>query len=209
MYSPPFNRVNDEAELRAMVADVGSAWLLSAGDPTAPPEATLLPIVWREDRVIAHIARANAHWKALVDGMPVRLVVPGPDAYVSPTWYAAKAEHHRVVPTWNYTTVHLTGTITVHDDAEWVRQAVTELTDQHEAGREDRWHVSDAPADYVSAQLRGIVGLEVLISGVEGKAKLSQNRSEADRRGVIDGLEGDSRTSSAPVAGLMTRTLEP
>jgi transcriptional regulator len=190
MYIPPFNAVQGEDEIRAMVAAFRTAWLVTA-DEDRVPTATLLPIMWRGDIVIAHMAKANPHWRGISDGSPALLIAAGPDAYISPSWYAAKAEHGKVVPTWNYSAVHLTGTVRVHQDSEWLRRAVTDLTDTHEAGREHRWQVTDAPETYIDAQLNGIVGIEFTVTRVEGKAKLSQNRSRADQAGVIEGLRAD------------------
>ena len=110
MYTPPFNAVADEDEIRALVASARTAWLVTVG-PDGVPLATYLPIRWRGDTVLAHLARANAHWRAIAPDSPALLIVTGPDAYVSPSWYAAKAEHGKVVPTWNYSAVHLTGTV--------------------------------------------------------------------------------------------------
>ncbi|MFL6172207.1 MAG: FMN-binding negative transcriptional regulator [Marmoricola sp.] len=187
MYVPRFNQVQDEAEIRAMVAGSGVGELITtAGD--GYPRSTLLPVLWEGDRVIAHFARANPHWQTIAPDAPALLVCAGAGAYVSPAWYATKAEHGRVVPTWNYSSVHLTGRVRVHEDVAWLRDAVTRLTDHHESGRPDRWHVGDAPATYIDGQLRGIVGVEMIVEKVEGKAKLSQNRSEEDRRGVVEGL---------------------
>jgi transcriptional regulator len=187
MYTPPFNVVDDEDEIRAMVASERTAWLVTVDDGGIPV-ATSLPIMWRDQTVIAHMARANPQWKQIGDAAPVLLIVGGAEAYISPSWYAAKSEHGRVVPTWNYSAVQLTGTARVHQDSEWLRAAVSELTDTHEDAREHPWQVTDAPASYIEGQLRGIVGIEVTVTRIEGKAKLSQNRSDADRRGVIDGL---------------------
>lgn len=189
-----------------MVSAIGSAEFITVGRD-GYPLATLLPVVWREDVVIAHMARANPHWREIDDDAPALLVCGGPQAYVSPSWYAAKAEHGRVVPTWNYSAVHLAGTVRVHDDADWARAAVTELVDRHERHRDVPWAVTDAPAQYVEGQLRGIVGLEVHVQRVEGKAKLSQNRSEADRRGVIAGLRGEHAKGAAAVAEAMSALL--
>ncbi len=150
------------------------------------------------------MAKANPHWREIADDTTALLIVTGPDAYVSPTWYAAKAEHGKVVPTWNYSAVHLTGLARVHEEPEWLRTAVTELTDRHEERRDRPWHVTDAPAPYVEGQLRGIVGIELTVTGVEGKAKLSQNRSMADREGVIEGLRGEGRVGGQGVADAMT-----
>jgi transcriptional regulator len=206
MYVPPPNLISDEAELRELVSAVGAAELITTG-PDGYPLATLLPIIWRDDTVIAHIARANPHWQDIESGSPALLVCGGPDAYVSPSWYPAKAEHGRVVPTWNYSSVHLTGRVTVHDDPAWVRDAVTELVERHEGSRAQPWHVEDAPSGYIAGQLRAIVGLSVRIERVEGKAKLSQNRSEADRRGVVEGLRAERTRGSAAVADAMAAGL--
>jgi transcriptional regulator len=207
MYVPRPNVMSGEAEMRALVAAVSAAELITTG-PDGYPLATLLPIIWRaDDTVIAHMARANPHWKAIAGDSPVLLVCDGPDAYISPSWYPAKAEHGRVVPTWNYTSVHLTGRVTVHDDPAGVRDAVTELVGQHERSRGQPWHVTDAPAEYIDGQLRAIVGLSIRVERVEGKAKLSQNRSEADQRGVIDGLRAEPARGSADVADEMAARL--
>jgi transcriptional regulator len=201
MYVPRFNTM-DEAELPRLVAAVGSAELITV-DPDGYPSATLLPVIWDEDRLVFHMARANQHWKAIVAGGPALAVVAGPQAYVSPAWYPSKEEHGRVVPTWNYTAVHFTGRVQVHDDPEWVRAAVTSLTDLNELPRDLPWAVSDAPERYLEKQLRAIVGIELAIEKVEGKAKLSQNRSEEDQSGVVDGLLREGGDREHEVAGLM------
>ena len=209
MYAPAFNRVDDEDAARRMVADAGAGELVTVG-PDGYPVATLLPVLWRGDRVLAHLARANPHRRSIEMDAPGLLVVTGPQAYVSPSWYAAKAEHGRAVPTWNYTTVHLTGRVRVQDDVEWVRDLVTALTDAHEGARERPWAVADAPETYVAGQLRGIVGVELVVERVEAKAKLSQNRSEADRAGVVEGLRAEGAPGPARVADLMQPlTLDP
>lgn len=202
IYIPPVNAVEDDAEIRAMVAAYGAAELITTG-ADGYPRATLLPILWEGDVVVAHLARANPHWREITDDTPALLVCGGPQAYVSPTWYASKAEHGRVVPTWNYSSVHLTGLARVHDDPGWLREVVTRLTDHHESGRDAPWQVADAPTSYVAGQLRAIVGVEVRIERVAAKAKLSQNRSEADRRGVVDGLETEHAPGAARVARAM------
>jgi len=202
MYTPPFNRVDDEQELRALVAACRTGWLVTTGADGAP-QATFLPVLWRDDTVVAHLARANRHWRDITDGTPALVVCTGPDAYVSPSWYAAKAEHGRVVPTWNYSAVQLTGTLRVHTDPAWLLEAVTDLTQAHESGRTDPWQVADAPEEYVAGQLRGIVGLELTVTGVTGKAKLSQNRSAADRRGVVAGLRAEPFARAGEVADQM------
>ena len=202
MYAPAFNRVDDEDVARRMVADAGAGELVTVG-PDGYPVATLLPVLWSGDRVRAHLARANPHWQLVDEDSPALLVVTGPQAYVSPSWYASKAEHGRVVPTWNYTTVHLTGRVRVHDDVEWLRDLVSDLTSSHEGGRAAPWAVTDAPAAYVEGQLRGVVGVELVVERVEAKAKLSQNRSEADRAGVVEGLRAEGTAGPGEVADLM------
>lgn len=202
MYVPPFNAINDGGEVRAFVEHIGSAEFISIG-PEGYPVATLLPIMWHDDTVIAHMARANPQWKAIADDSPALLIVAGEQAYVSPAWYRSKAEHGRVVPTWNYESVHLTGRVSVHEDAEWLRKAVTDLTEAHEASRVVPWEVSDAPESYIEGQLRGIIGLEFTVERVEAKAKLSQNRSEADQRGVVEGLRKEGKMHDLAIANRM------
>jgi transcriptional regulator len=179
-------------DVRPFVAAVATAQLVTVG-ADGLPDATFLPVLWEDDRLVGHLARANAHWRRIVDGSPALAVVTGPDAYVSPGWYATKAEHGKVVPTWNYSVVHLRGRVAVHDDPEWVRGLVTRLTDRHEQPRAEPWVVTDAPPDYVAKNLRPIVGVELVVESVEAKAKLSQNRSDEDRAGVAAGLAADGR----------------
>lgn len=197
MYIPHFN-VMAEPDVHAFVAAMASAEIVTAGTDGAPI-ATLLPILWSEDggTVIAHMARANPHWRSVEPGQPCLAIVAGPQAYISPSWYAAKAEHGRVVPTWNYSSVHLSGTLTVHDDPEWVRDAVTRLTDRHEQPRDEPWAVTDAPGNYVDKNLKAIVGIELTVTKVEAKAKLSQNRSAEDQAGVVAGLRADGADAAA------------
>lgn len=195
MYVPPANRLDDHREIRALVAAAGTADFVTVDNGV--PVSTLLPVVWEADTVIAHIAKANPQWRSITDGAPALLICTGPQAYISPSWYATKAEHGRVVPTWNYSAVHLTGTVTLHHDPDWLRTAVDTLTGRHEDPREHPWHTTDAPEQYVRGQLNGIVGIEVTVHTVEGKAKLSQNRSAADQQGVIAGLRHDGHTAVA------------
>ncbi len=193
MYVPHFNALGDEAEIRSLVSAAGSAQLVTTG-PDGYPLASLLPVIWESDgrQLVMHMARANPHWKAIAPSSPCLAVVTGPEAYVSPAWYATKAEHGKVVPTWNYSAVHFRGRVEVVQDPEWLRDAVTRLSELHETPRSDAgyqgWSVDDAPEKYVAGQLRAIVGIRVDIESVEAKSKLSQNRSEADREGVVAGL---------------------
>jgi transcriptional regulator len=204
MYVPRFNALDDDGAIRAMVRGIGAGELITIG-ADGYPQATRLPIVWDGDRLVLHVARANPHWRAVPADSDVAalVVVTDAEAYVSPAWYASKAEHGRVVPTWNYSAVHVTGRVRRHDDPEWVRRAVTMLTEEHEAGRPEPWAVTDAPATYVDKQLRAIVGLEVTIERVEGKTKLSQNRSDEDRAGVVAGLRAEGAGRERTVADQM------
>jgi transcriptional regulator len=206
MYVPRFNALDDIDAIRAMVRAIGSAELVTVGDD-GYPLATRLPVVWDGDRLVLHTARANPHWRSIpADGdLGALAIVTDAEAYVSPAWYPAKAEHGRVVPTWNYSAVQITGRVRRHEDPEWVRRAVTMLTEQHESSRAEPWAVTDAPARYVEKQLRAIVGLEVTIEKVEGKSKLSQNRSEEDRAGVVAGLRAEGSGREATVADQMER----
>jgi len=148
---------------------------------------------------MGHVARNNAQWRvpAVGDALVIAL---GPDAYISPAWYATKREHGRVVPTWNYITAHVHGRLVIHDDPVWVEENVRRLTARHEAARPEPWSVDDAPEAYIAGQLRAIVGVEVIIDRVDGKTKLSQNRSDADIAGAIEGLEA---TGEHAVSGAM------
>jgi transcriptional regulator len=206
VYVPRFNALDDEAAIRAMVRTIGAGELVTVG-ADGYPLATRLPVVWDGDRLVMHIARANPHWRSVpadVD-IPALVVVTDAEAYVSPAWYASKAEHGRVVPTWNYSAVQLTGRVRRHEDPAWVREAVTVLTRLRESDRPEPWSVSDAPETYVEKQLRAIVGLELTIERVEGKAKLSQNRSDEDRAGVVRGLRDEGAARESVVADQMER----
>lgn len=203
MYVPRFNQMA-AADVADFLDGIGAADVVTTG-ADGYPIATLMPFVRDGDRLLLHMARANPHWRSIEGPVPTLAIVAGPQAYVSPSWYATKSEHGRVVPTWNYSSVHLTGTLTVHDDVDWLRDLVTRLTDLHEGGRPERWAVTDAPEVYVDKQLRAIVGIELRVEHVEAKAKLSQNRSEEDRAGVIAGLESAGSDRDLQVARAMRR----
>jgi transcriptional regulator len=201
VYVPRFN-VMAEPGVPELVAAVGSAELVTVG-PEGYPLSTVLPVVWEGERLILHMARANPHWKSIAPDAPALAVVTGPQAYVSPAWYPTRAEHGRVVPTWNYTAVQFTGRVEVHEDADWLRDAVTRLTSQNEDAREEPWAVTDAPDTFIDQQLRAIVGIELTIEKVEGKAKLSQNRSAVDQAGVVQGLRTEGAAREHEIADRM------
>jgi transcriptional regulator len=160
--------------------------------------ATLLPWIVDEENntLVGHVARPNPQWQTPWQGQAL-VIAEGPTGYVSPSWYATKAESGRVVPTWNYVMVQVRGEFVVHDDRAWVEAAVRRLTDQHEQTRLEPWSVDDAPADYIDGQLRGIVGVEVRIDRVEAKVKMSQNKSAADVSGVLAGFIADGNAAVA------------
>ena len=186
MYVPEAFSV-DAPEVAQLLAASGAGELVTSS--AAGLLATTVPFVHDPAAGVlrGHLARNNEQWQHGCDGEAL-VIVRGPDGYVSPSWYASKREHGRVVPTWDYVTVHVYGELRVHDDVEFVRRVVEDLTAKHEAGREHPWAVTDAPARYVEGQLRAVVGVEVVISRVLAKAKLSQNRPAADVDGVVAGL---------------------
>src|SRR5262245_21442523 len=154
-----------------------------------------------------HLARANPLWQHIAAERPVLVVFQGEQGYVSPSWYAAKQEHGKVVPTWDYVAVHANGVVNVVHDAAWLRRMVEDLTNRHEHGRADPWKVSDAPDEYVEKLLGAIVGMEIPVTKLIGKWKMSQNRSVADRQGVIAGLERDGGEAQSDVAAVIKTTL--
>ncbi|MFM9845464.1 MAG: FMN-binding negative transcriptional regulator [Dongiaceae bacterium] len=157
-------------------------------------------------KLIGHLARANNQWRDFDGRVQALAIFIGPQAYVSPSWYATKAETGKVVPTWNYAAVHAYGVLRVIDDAGWLRNLVGRLTDRHEGSRSQPWKVEDAPEAYIQAQLKGIVGIELTVRHIEGKWKLSQNRPERDRLGTERGLgetgDADARALAKMMADL-------
>ena len=161
-------------------------------------KAGRLPLHLVEDEgefgtLYGHLARANPQWSLVPTGEALAIFT-GPDAYVTPSWYATKQETGKVVPTWNYITVHAWGAPRVIEDAGWLRRQLDDLTASQESGRSFPWAVGDAPEPFIASQMKGIVGVEIPIARIEGKWKVSQNRPEADRAGVVGGLtaEGDA-----------------
>ncbi|MBN9018098.1 MAG: FMN-binding negative transcriptional regulator [Rhizobiales bacterium] len=206
MYRPPAFREDRLEVLHAFIRAHPLGMLVSAGAGglMANPIPFLVdPAATEKGLLRAHLAKANDQLAALRQGAEVMVLFQGPDAYVTPSWYASKREHGKVVPTWNYATVHAWGTPRVIDDETWLRDQTGDLTLSQEAGRDHPWGVEDAPADFLAGQIKGIVGLEIPIARIEGKWKVSQNRSVADRQGVIDGLRQE-----APEKGDMADIVE-
>ena len=194
MYTPDHFREDRPEVLHDAVRRIGFATLVTEG-----LDANHLPMLLQESDgshvLRGHVARANPVWKK-GDG-PALAIFLGPHAYVSPNWYPSKAATGKAVPTWNYITVHARGAIRWIQDAGWLRNHVGQLSAAHEAGRDLPWMISDAPASYIDTMLRGIVGFELFIAGLEGKYKLSQNRDAADRAGVRDAFEREGRADLA------------
>jgi transcriptional regulator len=205
MYTPPAFRLDDLPELHVAMGAAPLATLVTAtaqGLIATPLPLLLDPSDGPLGTLHGHLARANPQWEAAAQAEALA-VFQGPDAYVSPGWYAAKQEHGRVVPTWNYVAVHAHGTPEFYEDEARLLETVTRLTDRHEADRADPWSVSDAPARFVQGQLRGIVGLRLPIARLEGKRKMSQNRSPEDRAGVARGLAASDRLGDRDAARLI------
>jgi transcriptional regulator len=206
MYTPPAFAEDDPAIIRQMMREARLATLVTA---TADGLlATPLPLILAEEGergvLYGHVARANLQWKTPPVGEALAMF-GGPDAYITPSWYASKREHGKVVPTWNYVAVHAYGPVEFFDDADRLLDVVTRLTDLHEGGRAGRWAVTDAPAEYVRSQLHAIVGLRLPITRIEGKRKLSQNRPAGDREGVAAGLAESEREGDRAVAAMIPR----
>lgn len=205
MYTPPAFRDDDKESLRATIRAARLANFVTA---TADgPLATPLPLFLDESEgehgvIYGHLAKANPQWRVPPVGDALAIFM-GPDAYVTPAWYATKQETGKVVPTWNYVTVHAHGPVEFFDDAARLLDIVSRLTDLHEGARTSPWAVSDAPADFVQSQLRGIVGLRMPVTRIEGKRKMSQNRNAADRAGVAEGLAASERAADREVAALI------
>jgi transcriptional regulator len=156
-------------------------------DPAPAPYGTL----------VGHLARANQQLRGIDTNVPALVIFEGPDGYITPSWYGAKRETGKVVPTWNYAAIHAYGTLELFDDPARLLDVVTRLTDKHEAGRARPWAVGDAPDDFVQGMLRGIVGIALPVSRLEGKAKMSQNRPATDLPGIVQGLREDDRMDLA------------
>jgi transcriptional regulator len=194
MYRPPAFAEDRLEELAAIIAATSLPVLVSPVAEAAGVRmvATHLPLSWQGGQLIGHFARANEHWKNFDAGAESLAIFTAAEGYISPSWYAAKAEHGRVVPTWNYEAVHVYGRLEIIYEPAAILAIVTQLTERYEEPRSKPWKVSDAPDDYIAAQLKGIVGVVLHISRMEGKRKLSQNRSDADRHGVVAGLADEN-----------------
>lgn len=209
MYCPAAFRQDDLPTLHAQIQASGLAIVTSSGAQGL--QASHLPLLLEPGEgefgtLYGHFARANGHWRDLAAGAEALVVFSGADAYVHPGWYAAKAEHGKVVPTWNYIAVHAWGRAEVFDEPERLLELVSRLSERHEQRRPQPWAVSDAPRDYIDSMLRAIVGFALPIRRLEGKWKLSQNRSSNDQAGVRDGLAASANPQERELAARMNPT---
>lgn len=208
MYSPkPFD-VADVATLQDLIREhpLGQWITLADGELLANPVPFLLdPTRGEFGTLVGHVARANPVWQAFSREVESLVVFQGPQAYVSPAWYASKAVHGKVVPTWNYAVVQARGMPCVVEEPAALRAILAGLTDRHEAGRPDPWRIDDAPAEFTDALLTQIVGIEIPITRLTGKWKVSQNRPVADRAGVVAGLQSEGDPQARAMAALVAR----
>jgi transcriptional regulator len=206
MYRPPLFREDRLSVLHDAIRQARLATLVTLGGDGL--EASHVPVLLDaadgpQGTLSGHLARENPQWRQASPTTEALAVFALADAYVSPSWYATKRQSGKVVPTWNYAAVHVYGPIEFFDDKDRLKRLVSGLTDRHECGRPDPWAVSDAPAEFVEGMLKGIIGFRLPIARIEGKWKLSQNRSAEDRAGVREGLRRDGGPAEAAVAKLM------
>ena len=190
MYISQANKEERVSALHKLVEEQQFASLITTG--SSGLFASHIPMVLEQNggmgQLRGHISRANAQWRDYTPSVEALAIFSGPQHYITPNWYVEKQETGKVVPTWNYVVVHAYGYLKIIEDGEWLMAHLASLTKIHEAGSPVPWKIEDAPADYVASLAKGIVGLEITIERLEGKWKVSQNRSEEDRNGVAKGL---------------------
>jgi transcriptional regulator len=208
LYTPPAFHQADLAQIRADITAIGFATLITTGEHE--PIISHVPLLLRDDGseyglLIGHLARGNPQWKQSDLTKPAIAVFMGPHAYVSPSWYPSKQADPKVVPTWNYAVVHVRGLMEVFEDSDQLMTDLTSLTEKHEERVGSHWKTSDAPADFMIRQTKGIVGIRLKISGLEAKSKLSQNRAAGDQANVAAVLDKSVTPSDRDVAAAMAR----
>jgi transcriptional regulator len=209
MYEPPPHREDDLEKLHALIRERSLGLLVSSGPQGLLANAMpflIDPAASKLGTLRAHMARANGQWRDLAQAPEALVVFQGVDRYISPAWYATKRETGKVVPTWNYVMVQARGRATVFEEDAWLSRQIEALTHAQEALRDRPWAVGDAPADFVAAQRRAIVGVEIEIADIRGKWKASQNRNSADRAGVIAGLEALGDEEALEMAAIVKET---
>jgi transcriptional regulator len=207
MYEPAHFKVEDRATLLAVIRAHPLAQLITSGQGGLMANAIPFVVSERGGDVVlrAHLARPNPQWRTLQEGAEALVVFQSVEGYVTPSWYETKRETGKVVPTWNYIVVQARGTVRIDDSAPWLRDQIDALTSQQEDSVGSAWKVGDAPEPFVTAQMRGIVGVEMTVTALNGKFKLSQNRSEADKRGVVEGLAEQESPNAHTLAELVRR----
>ncbi len=203
LYTPRHFREDRTDVLHGAIRDFPMAQLVTFGETGL--ESTPLPLLLDladggQGALLGHVARANPQWKTADRSVEALAIFSGPDSYISPGWYETKRQTGKVVPTWNYVTIQVRGRISFVEEPQELLEIVRRLTELHENGRDAPWAVADAPADFIASQLRAIVGLRLEITEITGKWKMSQNRSEADRAGVIEGLRAEGAPAADAVA---------
>lgn len=211
MYLPASFREDRPEVLAAAIAAHPLAQFVTWGSEGL--EATPLPLLFdaaqgQRGVLLGHLARANGQWKRADTGVEALAIFSGPQHYISPGWYETKRETGRVLPTWNYITIQVRGQISFHHEAGFLHEVVSRLTASQETGRPQPWAVEDAPEDFIAGQLRAIVGLRMAITGITGKWKMSQNRSEADRAGVVQGLRAEAGAEAEATAAAVASALQ-
>lgn len=210
MYLPPYHRLSDPRVLHALVgAHPLGAWVCHGAEGLL---ANHIPFFLDRDRgplgtLVGHVARANPVWRALGPAVPSVVMFQGPQAYITPTWYPSHVEHGRVVPTWNYQVAHVHGVARAVHDAAWLLQMLDRLTQAQENGQARPWRVADPPEDFTARLLAGIVGIELLITRLEGKCKASQDEALADRQGTVQGLRAQPGDAAQAMAALVAQAL--
>lgn len=210
MYTPKYHTLTDILAMRTHIAEYPlGAWVCKAQNQLI---ANHIPFVWdvqkgTQGRLLGHVSRANSVWRELDSGTPCVVMFMGPHSYITPSWYPGKREHGKVVPTWNYVTVHAHGVARAIEDTEWILDVINRLTDVQESRREEPWNVSDAPSAYIDQMLRAVVGIEITIERLEGRLKVSQDEDEQDRLGTVKGLRRASSAPSQILSDLVLREL--
>ncbi len=207
MYTPPHFKEDRIDVLHDLIDQSRLATLVTLGVDGL--QASHVPVIIDPDQgpygtLHGYLSRANLQGRDCDPAVSALAIFTGPDAYITPSWYPTKQQTGKVVPTWNYVAVHAYGDIEFFEDTDQLLPLVTRLTEKHEAGRNNAWAVSDAPSDFIEAQLKGITGFRLPISRLEGKSKMSQNRSAEDQSGVIDGLNKDGAAPEIVVADIMS-----
>jgi len=211
MYTPKYHALTDIAAMQSHIDQHAlGAWVCTADNRLV---ANHIPFVLDRQhgphgQLLGHVSRANPVWRALANGAPSVIMFMGPNAYITPAWYPSKKTHSKVVPTWDYVTVHAHGVARSVEEPSWILDMLNRLTDAQESGRSNRWQVSDAPADYVAKKLRAIVGIEITIDQLEGRLKVSQDEEREDRLGTVEGLMQEFSAPAQALAGMVLRELK-